>query len=58
MTAGDHRAAALEFLRAHGADTTHHLFGDLLDRLVGKDFWMGARLLDGLGVVRPSRRGS
>jgi hypothetical protein len=29
------RAATITFLRAHGADTTPHIFGDLLEHLIG-----------------------
>ena len=31
----DRREAALEFLRRHGAESTPHIFGDLLSHLVG-----------------------
>jgi hypothetical protein len=31
----DRRAAALAFLRRHDADTTPHIFGDLLTHLCG-----------------------
>jgi hypothetical protein len=31
----EHRAAALEFLSAHGTATTPHIFGDLLSHLIG-----------------------
>ncbi len=34
-TSTDYRAAAITFLREHGADTTPHLFGDLLSHLIG-----------------------
>ena len=45
----DRRAAALAFLRRHDADTTHHLFGDLLTHLCGVEelvrAWGGSDLL-------------
>jgi len=45
----DRRHAALAFLRAHGADTTPHLFGDLLSHLLGVEAlarqWGGTELL-------------
>jgi hypothetical protein len=34
-TDDDRRHFALAFLRAHGADTTPHIFGDLLSHLLG-----------------------
>src|SRR5438094_743333 len=37
------------------ADDVLEMVGDLLDRLAGEDFRLGARLLDRLGVVRPAR---
>src|SRR2546430_9446491 len=37
------------------ADDVLEMVGDLLDRLTGEDFRLGARLLDRLGVVRPAR---
>jgi uncharacterized protein DUF6817 len=43
------REAAVAFLRAHGADTTPHIFGDLLSHLVGVEelvrAWGGSDLL-------------
>jgi hypothetical protein len=48
MDAG-RRPAALAFLRGHGADTTPHLFGDLLTHLLGVEAlareWGGSDLL-------------
>jgi hypothetical protein len=45
----DRRPAALAFLRGHGADTTPHLFGDLLTHLLGVEAlaraWGGSELL-------------
>jgi hypothetical protein len=45
----DRRQAALEFLRRHGAETTPHIFGDLLSHLVGVERlvrdWGGSDLL-------------
>jgi hypothetical protein len=44
-----HRQAALEFLRAQGTDRTPHIFGDLLEHLVGVEAlvrqWGGSDLL-------------
>ena len=36
-TAADRRAQVLEFLRRHDADTTPHIFGDLLTHLLGTE---------------------
>jgi hypothetical protein len=48
-TAPDRRQAVLAFLAAHGADTTPHIFGDLLAHLVGVETlvreWGGSDLL-------------
>jgi hypothetical protein len=48
-TGEDRRPSALAFLRAHGADTTPHLFGDLLSHLLGVEAlareWGGSELL-------------
>jgi hypothetical protein len=45
----DRHPATLAFLRAHGADTTPHLFGDLLTHLLGVEAlaraWGGSELL-------------
>ena len=45
----DRRRAVLGFLRAHGADSTPHIFGDLLSHLVGVEAlvraWGGSDLL-------------
>jgi hypothetical protein len=45
----DRREAAIEFLRRHGADTTPHIFGDLLSHLVGVEAlvrsWGGSDVL-------------
>ena len=47
--AAEGRQAVLAFLRAHGADTTPHIFGDLLSHLVGVETlvrdWGGSDLL-------------
>jgi hypothetical protein len=47
--AAGQREAALEFLRRHGADTTPHIFGDLLSHLIGVETlvraWGGSDLL-------------
>jgi hypothetical protein len=47
--AAGRRDAALDFLRAHGADDTPHIFGDLLTHLVGVEdlvrTWGGSDLL-------------
>jgi hypothetical protein len=47
--AEERRRAALDFLRRHRADTTHHLFGDLLTHLCGVEdlvrAWGGSELL-------------
>ena len=40
-TPADRRTATLEFLRRHGADTTPHIFGDLLSHLSGWRRWCG-----------------
>jgi hypothetical protein len=49
MATDDRRRAVLAFLRAHGADTTPHLFGDLMGHLVGVESlvrqWGGSDLL-------------
>jgi hypothetical protein len=50
MTADDgRRSAALDFLRGHGADTTPHIFSDLLSHLIGVEAlvraWGGSDLL-------------
>jgi hypothetical protein len=46
---GEPRTAALDFLRAHGADATPHIFGDLLSHLIGVEelvrAWGGDDLL-------------
>jgi hypothetical protein len=46
---GSQREAAIEFLRRHGADTTPHIFGDLLSHLLGVERlvreWGGSDLL-------------
>jgi hypothetical protein len=48
-TQTDRRPATLAFLRGHGADTTPHLFGDLLTHLLGVEAlarsWGGSDLL-------------
>lgn len=48
-TATRRREAAIEFLRRHGADTTPHIFGDLLSHLVGVETlvrsWGGSDVL-------------
>jgi hypothetical protein len=48
-TEADRRPAALAFLRDQGADTTPHLFGDLLTHLLGVEAlaraWGGSELL-------------
>jgi hypothetical protein len=48
-TGADGRRAVLAFLQAHGADTTPHIFGDLLSHLVGVETlvreWGGTDLL-------------
>jgi hypothetical protein len=48
-TFADQRAAAMAFLRRHDADTTPHLFGDLLTHLCGVEAlvraWGGSDLL-------------
>jgi hypothetical protein len=49
VTFDEQRRAALKFLRGHGADTTHHVFGDLLSHLCGVEAmvraWGGSDLL-------------
>jgi hypothetical protein len=49
QTTSDRRQAAVGFLRAHGADRTPHIFGDLLTHLVGVEAlvrdWGGSDLL-------------
>jgi hypothetical protein len=46
---GSQREAVIEFLRRHGADTTPHIFGDLLSHLLGVETlvreWGGSDLL-------------
>jgi hypothetical protein len=48
-TGSDRRPTTLAFLRRHGADTTPHLFGDLLTHLLGVEAlaraWGGSELL-------------
>ncbi len=48
-TTEDRRRAIVEFLRDHGADSTPHIFGDLLSHLVGVEAlvrdWGGSDLL-------------
>jgi hypothetical protein len=48
-TPADRREAVLEFLRRHGADTTPHIFWDLLSHLIGVETlvrsWGGSDLL-------------
>ena len=48
-TDDDRRSAALAFLRGHGADTTPHIFSDLLSHLTGVEdlvrAWGGSDLL-------------
>ena len=48
-TVGSQREAAVEFLCRHGADTTPHIFGDLLSHLIGVETlvraWGGSDLL-------------
>ncbi len=51
-TTADRRRAVVEFLRAHGADGTPHIFGDLLSHLVGVE-----TLVARLGRLRPPGAG-
>lgn len=48
-TAAERRTATIDFLRAHGAATTPHIFGDLLSHLIGVEAlvrdWGGSELL-------------
>jgi hypothetical protein len=49
VTFGDYRAATLTFLRSQDAESTHHLFGDLLTHLCGVESlvlaWGGSDVL-------------
>jgi hypothetical protein len=49
MTTDDRRQAVVAFLRAHGAQSTPHIFGDLLSHLIGVETlvraWGGSDLL-------------